>query len=289
MAVVNLQALNSRLGYARLAALFMTCLAFSLVVHSRVWWGQFGSWCLFAWCFSFATIALVLLLEVAGLTSKAPVSWREAPVALAAFSGLLCLSASIIYPVRFVNQDSRQQEYTVTATVASCLATVAYAVQVWLSKARPGEVTGYLATVPGLLKVVEAFAAGVIFAFVGNTSYDRYPALQWCLAVYCICFILAALLILLFLTGRSSWLPTPLERWLGAYALLGVLLYATATILWPLFCFDRRYGHSSRPHNCGRGCYWDSQVAVAVLTAFNLLVYVADLIHSGRLVFIRTH
>ncbi|XP_072102429.1 myeloid-associated differentiation marker-like [Mobula birostris] len=289
MAVVNLQALNSQLGYARLAALFLTCLAFSLVVHVGIWWGQPGDWCMFAWCFSFAATALVLLLEVAGLTSRAPVSWREAPVALAAFSGLLCLSASVIYPVYFVNRNHGQQDYTVTATVASCLATVAYAVQVWLSKARPGEVTGYLATVPGLLKVVEAFAAGVIFAFVGETYYHGYPALKWCLAVYCICFILATLLILLFLTGHSGWLPTPLERWLGAYALLGVLFYATATILWPLFCFDRRYGNSRRPSNCSKGCYWDNQVVVAVLTAFNLLVYVADLIHSGRLVFVRTH
>ncbi|XP_069776204.1 myeloid-associated differentiation marker homolog [Narcine bancroftii] len=291
MALLNLQALTSRLGLCRLAAVLFTCLAFSLVIHAGAWSGRLGSWCIFAWIFSFTGTTLVLLLELTGLVGKAPVSWRNAPIALAALCSLLCLSASIIYPIYFVDVAGRSEKgYTISATIFSCLATLANAAEVSYSRARPGETSGYMATVPGLLKVVEAFMACVIFVFVPGAGYTRYPALQWCLAVYSICFILAVIVILLCVTERTAWLPSPLERSLGAYALLCGLLYVSATVVWPIYCFDKRYGSPQRPSHCpGYGtCSWDLQVAVACLTAFNLLVYVADLVHSGRLVFIRT-
>ncbi|XP_078392365.1 myeloid-associated differentiation marker homolog [Cetorhinus maximus] len=293
MAVGNLQALNSRVGYCRLAAALFACVAFALVLHSGYWSSREGGWCVFAWCFSFVATLLVLGVELAGLQGRVPVSWRNGPITLAALAACLCLSASVVYPLFHLGRDGPRGEaysYGVAATVFSCLAAVAYGAEVSLTRARPGEVTGYMATVPGLLKVVEALVACVLFVFVSGASYRDHGGLQWCLAVYCICFILSAVVVLLCVGECTSWLPIPFDRWVGGYALLAALLYATALVVWPIFCFDSRYGQASRPAGCshaGYRCQWDNRLAVAVLTGVNFLVYLADLVHSGRLIFIK--
>ena len=46
------------------------------------------------------------------------------------------------------------------------------------------EISGYIHTVPGLLKVLETFVDCIIFAFLSNTSlYLHQSALEWCVAV----------------------------------------------------------------------------------------------------------
>ncbi|GCB86224.1 myeloid-associated differentiation marker homolog [Scyliorhinus torazame] len=289
MAVGNLQALRSPVGYARAAAAIFACVAFSLVVHSGWWAGREGGWCVFAWVFCFVATVLVLGVELTGAQARVPVSWRNGPITLAALASLMCLSASVIYPLYFLSgAGGEAYRYGVAATVFSCLATAAYGAEVSLTRARPGEVTGYMATTPGLLKVVETFAACVLFVFVDKAGYSHYGGLQWCLAVYCICFILSVAVVILSVGECTSWLPVPFDRFLGAYALLAVLLYASALVVWPIFCFDRRYGNSSRSQCSGHyRCRWDAQVAVAVLTGFNFLVYLADLVYSSRLIFIK--
>ncbi|XP_067833847.1 myeloid-associated differentiation marker homolog [Heptranchias perlo] len=294
MPVGNLRALTSPVGYARLAAALFTCVTFSLVVHGGGWGFRGGVWCLFAWCFCFAFTTLVLLVEFTGVQSQVPVSWRNAPITLAMLGVLMCLSASVIYPLYHLGQGARgtkeEQSYRIAATVFSCLATLAYGAEVSLSRARPGEVTGYMATLPGLLKVMETFTACVIFVFVSQTDYSRHGGLQWCLAVYCICFVLSVGVVLLCVGECTGWLPVPFDRFLGGYALLAVLLYATATIVWPIYSFDRRYGgsHGRWCRGHGGACEKDNQLAVAILTALNLLVYLADLVYSSRLIFVRS-
>ncbi|XP_066537750.1 myeloid-associated differentiation marker homolog [Hoplias malabaricus] len=289
---------SSRLLWARVAALLFTCVAFSVAAHGSRLIGSMFDWCMFCWVFSFITTLLVITVELLGLQSRVPVSWSNFPITFACYSLLLCLSASIIFPLYFLkggnNPGGEARDHSIASTVFSCLATVAYLVEVSLSRARPGEVVGYMATVPGLLKVCETYVAIVIFLFISNpVSYDDYPALKWCLAVYCICFIISMAIVVMCVGECTSYLPVPLPRFLSAYALLAVLMYLTATILWPVFKFDSRYSRSSgRSSSCQyytHGlCDWDKLVAIAVLTALNFLIYLADLVHSARLVFVRT-
>ncbi|XP_038608999.1 myeloid-associated differentiation marker [Tachyglossus aculeatus] len=287
------RALTTPLGIVRLLQLLFTCVAFSLVAHIGGWFGSMGDWCMFSWCFCFAMTLVILLVEVGGLQPRVPVSWRNFPITFACYAALFCLSASIIYPVAFVQylHKGEQKDCGIAATVFSILAFLAYTTEVCWTRARPGEVTGYMATVPGLLKVVETFVACVIFVFISNTnSYERHGALKWCLAVYCIFFILSLAAILLCVGECTSWLPCSFHTFLSGYTLLAVLAYATATVLWPLYQFSSRYGGHSRPSYCpqnyGNPCLWDRLLAVAVLTAINLLAYLADLIHSARLIFV---
>lgn len=292
------RALTQPLGLLRLLQLLSTCVAFSLVASVGAWHGFMGNWCMFAWCFCFAMTLLIIIVEVGGLQPRFPLSWRNFPITYACYAALFCLSASVIYPTTIVQfmSSGRSRDHAIAATVFSCIACVAYATEVAWTRARPGEITGYMATVPGLLKVVETFVACIIFAFIIDSYLYKYkPALEWCVAVYAICFILAAVAILLNLGDCTNMLPIPFPTFLSGLALLSVLFYASAMVLWPLYQFDEKYGGqpqrrmdpTCRAAHTYRMCAWDSRLAVAILTAINLLAYVADLVYSAHLVFVR--
>ncbi|XP_036295366.1 myeloid-associated differentiation marker [Pipistrellus kuhlii] len=292
------RALTQPLGLLRLLQLLSTCVAFSLVASVNAWVGFSGNFCMFAWCFCFAVTLVIIAVELAGLQARFPLSWRNFPITFACYAALFCLTASVLYPATYVQfmGQGRSRDHAIAATAFSCLACLAYATEVAWTRARPGEVTGYMATVPGLLKVVETFVACIIFAFISDPyMYKDRPALEWCVAVYAICFILAAVAILLNLFDCTNALPVPFPTFLSGLALLSVLCYASAMVLWPLYQFDEKHGgqpRRARDPSC-RGshvqyvCPWDRRLAVAILTAINLLAYVADLVHSAHLVFVR--
>jgi len=189
------------------------------------------------------------------------------------------LAASVIYPYFYACPSCGRQ---IGATVTSCLAFVLYAVEVGLTRARPGEISGFLSTVPGLLKVLEAFVACIIFISLDRGIYAQFPGLQWCVAVYSMCFIFA-LLIIVFTIGRLLTLfPAPFDKILMAGNVLAVLMYLTAVVVWPVYSFHNK----PRPPGCGHQCSWDDLVVVAVMTAFNLVAYIVDTAYSMRLVFL---
>ncbi|XP_010866096.1 myeloid-associated differentiation marker homolog [Esox lucius] len=274
---------TSRLLWVRVAALLFSCVAFSVAAHGAYVSSWVGDWCIFCWAFSFAMTLIVLLVENFGLQARVPVSWNNFPITMACYASLLCLSASILFPVHFLKGQTGHGEVRdsrIASTVFSCLATVAYLLEVTMTRARPGEVAGYMATTPGQLKVCQTFVACVIFILVSNpVSYDHHAALKWCLAVYCICFILSAAAVVLCVGECTGCLPLPFSRFLSAYGLAAVVMYLTATILWPVFQFDKRYNNPRRSEQ-------EALVTVAVLTALNFLLYLADLVYSARLVFV---
>lgn len=274
---------TSQLLWVRVAALLFTCVAFSVAAHGALLPHEgMADWCIFCWAFSFACTLLVLLVEQLGLQARAPVSWSNFPITIACYATLLCLSASVIFPLFFLKDQQvygEARSYRIASTIFSCLAAVAYMGEVSLSKARPGEVAGYMATAPGLLKVCQTFVACVIFILVSNpVSYNHYPALEWCMAVYCICFILSMAVVVLCVGECTGLLPIPFSKFLSAYGLLAVIMYLTATIIWPVFQFDKHYQHSR--YNSSK------LITVAVLTALNFLLYLADLAYTARLVFV---
>lgn len=274
---------TSQLLWVRVAALLFTCVAFSVVAHGAgKLYGSMADWCIFCWAFSFACTLVVLLVEQFSLQPRVPVSWSNFPITIACYAALLCLSASIIFPVFYIKDQSLSKEeryHRIASTVFSCLAAVAYMGEVSLSKARPGEVAGYMATAPGLLKVCQTFVACIIFILVSNpVSYDHHSALKWCLAVYCICFILSMAVVVLCVGECTSCLPIPFSKFLSAYGLLAVIMYLTATIIWPVFQFDKQYSYGRQES--------PKVIAAAVLTALNFLLYLADLAYTARLVFV---
>ncbi|XP_054036672.1 myeloid-associated differentiation marker [Dryobates pubescens] len=281
---LNLRALTSWLGIARLLAVLLSCVAFSLVASTGSFGDPYGTWCMFSWCLCFAGTLLVLLAELLELCSLLPLSWDDLTSAFSMLAALMVFTTSVVFPSTFISGPCRGSVCArqAVATAASCLCFLAYALEVGLSRARPGDISSFLSTVPGLLKVFEAYVACLIFSLLDG--YSSTAGLQWCVAVYSICFIVT-LLIIIFTIGRClSYMPCPLEKILVGYNGLAFLMYLTATILWPLYSFK----DSQRPDPCGKDCLWNKRLGVTFLTIFNLIAYSVDLVYSTRMVFIRT-
>ena len=141
-----------------------------------------------------------------------------------------------------------------------------------------------------MLRRLENYLACVIFPFISNTDlYRDQPALVWCVFVYSICFILG---VVNFLVNgcdcdNDQNLPLRIPVLLWVQTVLSVLLYTTAVILWPLYQFHEKLGgqpQRSSDMSCSDQlttfvCVWDQRLVVAILTAINLLVYVADMVY----------
>ncbi|XP_041318107.1 myeloid-associated differentiation marker [Pyrgilauda ruficollis] len=283
MATVNLRALTSWVGIARLLALVLSCLTFSLVASTRNFGDPYGTWCMFTWCFCFAVTLLVLLLELLELYPLLPLSWDDFTSAFSMLAALMVFTSSVVFPATFIKSpcsDSQCARQAV-ATAASCLCFLAYATEVSLTRAKPGDISSFLSTVPGLLKVFETYVACLIFSLLQDLYKES--GLMWCVAVYSICFIFT-LLIIIFTIGRClTYIPCPLEKVLVGYNFLAMLMYLTATIMWPLYNFRGR----SRPNSCDKDCPWNRHLGVTFLTIFNFIAYLVDLVYSTRMVFFR--
>lgn len=98
-------------------------------------------------------------------------SQRNFPIAYACYVALFRLSSSIICPTIYVQfrPHRRSRDHAIAASTFSWIACLAYAREVAWDHAGPGEITSYIATVPGLLKVFETFVACVTFAFLSET------------------------------------------------------------------------------------------------------------------------
>lgn len=296
-AYLHLGAVTSPVGTARVLQLAFGCTTFSLVAHRGGFGGVQGTFCMAAWGFCFAFSALVVACEFTRLHSCLRLSWGNFTAAFAMLATLLCATAAVIYPLYFTRLECPPEpagcmarNFHLAASVFAGLLFMAYAAEVALTRARPGQVASYMATVSGLLKIVQAFVACIIFgALVHESRYGRYVATQWCVAVYSLCFIATVAVVALSVMGHTEGLGCPFDRLVVVYTFLAVLLYLSAAVIWPVFCFDPKYGEPARPPDCPRGgCPWDSQLVVAIFTYVNLLLYIADLAYSQRIRFVPT-
>ncbi|XP_024118497.1 myeloid-associated differentiation marker homolog [Oryzias melastigma] len=274
----------SKLFWVRVLAMVFSCVAFS-VAKKEAFLPREGmsDWCMFCWVFSFTCTLIVVLGDLFSVETLIPVSWLNFSITVACYGALFCLSASVIFPLFFISNevfyDNKIYGFRIVSTVFSCLATVGYTMVVNRSRASSTEVAGYMTTDPGLMKVFQTFVACVIFLLVSNpVSYNGYGPLQWCLAVYCICFILSMVMVMICVGESTGCLPISFPNLLLAHGFLGVAMYASATVLWPMYQFDEQYGGNSIKHS--------HEIAVAALTGYNLLLYTVDLAYSAKLVFI---
>lgn len=275
MVTLNTRSVTMPVGIVRMVEVVLSCITFSLVASVGHNNSSYWTWCMFTWCFCCFMTLLILILEFTSLHVKVPISWDDFTTAFAMLATLMILAASVIYPTFFVCSSCSRQ---IAATVISCLCFIAYASEVSLTKARPGEISGFLSTVPGLMKVLEAFVACIIFISLDQV---KRPPLQWCVAVYSLCFIFALLIIILTICRLLSLCPFPFDKVLTGYNVLAVIMYMTVVVIWPLYSFQ----DNPRPPNCNH-CSWDNQVVVSFMSCVNLIVYIVDTCYSIRLVFI---
>lgn len=267
--------------------------AFSTAAAAGPWHEGEGDGCVAAWALCFSLTLLLLAAQAAGR----PPPRRDVPLTLAVAACMACAATAVIWPLAHVRgvPPGRPRHLRVAATAASCLASVAYGAEVLATRGRPGEAAPFLATPPGMLKVAQGFLGALLLGVAAALGAGSGPeGWRWCLGIYGASFG-AALLLVLGCGGLGGlWGcfgvrdPVLAQRLLWAYAALGVVAYGAATVLWPLYGFqEERGGQARRPPGCSPQCPWDRVALVAAGTAANLLLYVADVVQTGRLVLLR--
>ncbi|XP_057673451.1 myeloid-associated differentiation marker-like protein 2 [Corythoichthys intestinalis] len=290
---LNKEAVLSPLGAARMCQLLFGSALIALVSHNAGYAADYGYFCMFVWCFCFAVTLVVFSLDITRLHICMPISWDNLTVAFAMLATLMYITASVVYPVYFLELDCpdegcEEQAYRIAVTVISSVCIFPYAAEVFITRAKPGAVVGYMATLSGLLKVVQGFVTCIIFGALENYSeYNNFIATEYCVVVYSLCFSITVLIILLTISGRTASLRFPFDRFVVIYTFMAVILYLSTALVWPIFSFDKKYSSSTRPDPCPRGeCPWDSKMVVAVFTNVNLILYFVDLVYSQRIRFV---
>lgn len=234
------------------------------------------------WCFCFVLSVFIVLVELVDLIHLLPLSWQDFTSAFSVMAALMNFTSSIIYPVslqlgKFCS--GKDCIYYAITTVMSCLCFITYAIEMRLTQARPEGVSSFLTTVPGRLKVFEAYVPCLIF-FLAETIYEAEPGMLWCLAVYVFNFITTMLIIILVIGRCFSNLPFRLERAVLGYNILATHMYLMATIMWSLYSFE----NDPESSECVSGdCTGHiDQIAVSFLSFLNFVAYSVDLTYCCK-------
>ncbi|KAK1798177.1 hypothetical protein P4O66_000673 [Electrophorus voltai] len=221
MVTLDIRTVTMPVGIVRILEIVLSCVCFSLVASVGHFNSSYWAWCMFTWCFCCFMTLFILILEFTNLSAKVPISWDDFTTAFAMLATLMVLAASVIYPTFFVCSSCSRH---IAASVISCICFITYAVEVGLNRAKSGEISGFLSTIPGLMKVLEAFIACIIFICLDPGRYKLFAGLQWCVAVYSICFIFAILIIILTICRQLALCPFPFDKVLTGYNVLAVMI-----------------------------------------------------------------
>lgn len=279
MASVDLKSVTQPVGIIRMIATILACICFSLVASAGHVASSYWAWCMFSWCFCCFFTLLIVILEFTTVNTKMPFAWEDFTAAHAILASLLCLSTSIIYPAFFTCGTCNRQ---IGATVVSWVCLALYVGEVVLTRLRlrsTGQTNGFLSTLPGIMKILETFIACIIFMSMETPQYSGSPPMQWCVAVFSLCFVFAIILVLLSLAQLTSFIPFSFDKLTIVYNILASVMYMTAMVLWPLYSFSIRQNNSQLVRN------HDKLVVVTVMAVFNFIVYTLDTMYAIRLVF----
>ncbi|MEQ2236202.1 hypothetical protein ILYODFUR_010119 [Ilyodon furcidens] len=177
MVYVNLKSITQPVGIIRIMAVIITCMCFSLMASVKPDSSPYWGWCMFTWIFCCFFTLLILILEFTTVSTKVPFAWEDFTAAFAILSSVLCLCASIMYPTFFSCSTCYRQ---IGASVVSWICFALYFAEVVLTRLRPsGQNSGFLSTVPGIMKMLESFFACLIFLSLESGQYSGSPALNW--------------------------------------------------------------------------------------------------------------
>lgn len=278
MVAMDFHSVAQPVGILRTIATILTCLTFILVATVGHISSPYWAWCMFTWCFCFFFTLLILVLEFTTLSSKLPLAWDDFTAAFAMLAGLMCFSSSIIYPIFFTCTTCPRQ---IGASVVSWICFGVYTAEAVWTHLRPrGENIGFLSTIAGIMKLLEAFFPCLIFTSLETSQYHS-PGLQWCVAVYSLCFTFAVLIILLTVGQMTLIFPFSFDKIVVIHNIIAAVMYVTAVVVWPLFSFR----NNPRPSDCGSLCSWDKLVVVTFLSIVNCIVYILDSAYSVWIVF----
>jgi len=118
-----------------LPQLCSNCMAFSLLADMGIWRGVIGDWSMSIWCIYFAVTLIFSTVEFCDLPSWFPFYRYNFPVSHACYATLVCLLASIVYSVAYVQflPYGPYRDQAITTTAFSQVASV-FMPWVWPSR-----------------------------------------------------------------------------------------------------------------------------------------------------------
>ncbi|KAM9493006.1 myeloid-associated differentiation marker homolog [Salvelinus alpinus] len=306
MPVIVLEAsdLTSPLSLVRMLALLSGCLTFSLVASlvpseltSDTHQPSFRILCMFTWCLFFILTFLIHVVNIIQFHSLVPISWKNLTVTVAALATLMTFSATVTFPWAVMGHEGVWPR-PIAAVLASCLTFLAYATEAYLIRTQTQNQKGYMASVPGLLKVLQLWGGCEMIVLVVEQVCGALvkgagvglAAVCWQLwvsgVVYALCLLMSMGTVMVVLGDCAGRCPLPFDRLLASFSLTGVLLYVVATVL----CFTRvlelqNSGQDFTDRKTGPTLV----VMEAVMTSITLLAYTVDLAFSIKLLRDRSH
>ncbi|XP_026788962.1 myeloid-associated differentiation marker homolog [Pangasianodon hypophthalmus] len=273
----ELSTLTTPLSVARLCALFFSCLTLSLV--SSVGYTSespslhtFYSFCMVIWCLFFVLTFLVVVIHFIQFHNLLPLSWKNLTATVAALGMLMTFSASFAFIWTIAGQHESKR---IVAAVGSCLTSLAYAAELqFIRSQNDGHQRGYMATVPGLLKLLQVFGGCIALVLL---NIQPEPSWRTCVSnvTYSVCLLPSVGTVLVMLMDCAGRSPVPFDRLLASFSLLGVIMYTAGTVV----CFTRaleQYSGTKKPELV----FIMSETVMACIT---LLAYTVDLAFSVKL------
>lgn len=277
----ELSTLTTPLSVARLCALFFSCLTLSLA-SSRGYQSPdlpylktFYSFCMVTWCLFFVLTFLVVVIHFIQFHNLLPLSWKNLTATVAALGALMMLSASFAFTWTLADSSEKSDPRWIAAAVGSCLTSLAYIAELQLIRSQSdGHQRGYMATVPGLLKLLQVFGGCITLVLL---SVQTQPHWRICVSAvtYSVCLLPSVGTVLVMLMDCAARSPVPFDRLLASFSLLGVIMYIVGTVV----CFTRVLQAPSASLN---------QVPVVIMSetvmaCITLLAYTVDLAFSVKL------
>ncbi|KAK3574319.1 hypothetical protein QTP86_004993 [Hemibagrus guttatus] len=188
----------------------------------------------------------------------------------------MTLFASFAFTWNLVNQQSGNHDpKSIAAAVGSYLTSLAYSKELHLIRSQnDGQQRGYMATIPGLLKVLQVFG-GCIALVLLNTIHDK---LEWrtnvSFVTYSVCLLPTIGTVLVMVLDCAARSPVPFDRLLASFSLLGVIMYTINTVI----CFTRALEQSNSAND-----YVVVIMSETVMSCITLLAYTVDMAFSVKL------
>ncbi|KAL2087237.1 hypothetical protein ACEWY4_018296 [Coilia grayii] len=232
--------LTTPLSGVRIWALVSGCLTFSLAASMGVpnpppqdiHFSLFRNFCMFTWCFFFTMSLLILAITYVQFHSLLPFSWKNLTVTVAALAALMTFVATVLFPCLVAGKGGGGgQSYVVTTTIFSSLNFLAYAAETHLLRR---EQRGYMASVPGLLKVLQVFGGTMaLLLVVDQAAHGVHPGWREVGpgVAYGLCLAASLFTVAVMVGDCAGRCPLPFDRVLAGLSLLGVLLYMVAAVM----------------------------------------------------------
>nr|XP_020508768.1 myeloid-associated differentiation marker-like [Labrus bergylta] len=300
MPVIVLEArdLISPLFLIRTWEILSGCTTFSLVASledselnknpSTLRFNTFRVFCMFTWCFFFTLSLLIHILSVIQFHSLIPISWKNLTMTVAVLGGLMCFTASVLFPW-IIMDHQRVSPRPLVAAVTSCLTVLAYSSESYILRTQAHEHRGYMGSLPGLLKTIQLWGGFQMIPLVVEVVFGLQRGVHswqvWVTGVsYGVCLLMSLVTLVVILGDLAGRCPLPFDRFLAGFTVIGVLLYMVATVI----CFTKILQLrelEQQVSNESAGLV----IMETVVAGITLLAYTVDLAFSTKLLCDRSH